>query len=44
MSAVCPEELRRCLFEHGRPFLSSLDEKQVAIDGKRLRGANLMRL
>ena len=40
MSAVCPEELRRCLSEHGRSFLSSLDEKQVAIDGKRLRGAS----
>lgn len=40
MSAVCPEELRRCLSEHGRPFLSSLDEKQVAIDGKKLRGAS----
>lgn len=40
MSAVCPEELRRCLSEHGRSFLSSLDEKQVAIDGKRLRGTS----
>ena len=40
MSAVCPEELRRCLSEHGRSFLSSLDEKQVAIDGKKLRGAS----
>ena len=39
MSAVCPEELRRCLSEHGRSFLSSLGEKQVAIDGKKLRGA-----
>ena len=29
MSAVCPDELRRCLSEHGRSFLSSLDEKQV---------------
>ena len=41
MSAFCQEELRRCLAEHGRPFLSSLDKKQVAIDGKRLRGANI---
>ena len=40
MSAVCPEELRRCLSEHGRSFLSSLGEKQVAIDGKKLRGAS----
>ena len=40
MSAVCPEELRRCLSEHGRSFLSSLDEKQVAIDGKKLRGTS----
>ena len=41
MSAFCQEELRRCLAEHGRPFLSLLDKKQVAIDGKRLRGANI---
>ena len=40
MSAVCPEELRRCLSEHGRSFLSSLGEKRVAIDGKKLRGAS----
>lgn len=40
MSAVCPEELRRCLSEHGRSFLSSLGEKQVAIDGKKTRGAS----
>lgn len=40
MPAVCPEELRRCLSEHGRSFLSSLGEKQVAIDGKKLRGAS----
>ena len=40
MSAVCPEELRRCLSEHGRSFLSSLGEKQVTIDGKKLLGAS----
>lgn len=40
MPAVCPEELRRCLSEHGRSFLSSLGEKRVAIDGKKLRGAS----
>lgn len=28
------------LSEHGRSFLSSLDEKQVAIDGKKLRGTS----
>ena len=26
--------------EHGRSFLYSLDEKQVAIDGKKLRGTS----
>ena len=40
MSAVCLDELRRCLSEHGRSFLSSLGEKQVAIDGKKLRGVS----
>ena len=38
MSAVCPEELRRCLSEHGRSFLSSLDEKQVAYYAMLARG------
>lgn len=40
MAAISPDELDRCLKEHGRSFLSSLNEKQIAIDGKRLRGAN----
>lgn len=40
MSAVDPEELERCLIEHGRSFLDSLAEKQVVIDGKKLRGAS----
>lgn len=35
-----PDELDRCLTERGRLFLLSLDEKQVAIDGKKLSGAN----
>lgn len=38
MSAVCPEEIERCLIEHGRNFLDTLAEKQVVIDGKKLRG------
>lgn len=40
MSAVNPDELERCLVEHGRRFLDSLAEKQVVIDGKKLRGAS----
>ena len=39
MAAVSPEELDRCLREHGRSFLSDLNEKQIAIDGKQLRGS-----
>ena len=39
MAAVSPEELDRCLREHGRSFLSDLTEKQIAIDGKQLRGS-----
>lgn len=38
MSAVAPEEIERCLTEHGRKFLDTLAEKQVVIDGKKLRG------
>lgn len=38
MSAVCPEEIERCLIEHGRNFLDTLAEKQVVIEGKKLRG------
>jgi len=38
MSAVAPEEIERCLVEHGRKFLDTLAEKQVVIDGKKLRG------
>lgn len=39
MSAVDPGEIERCLVDHGRQFLETLAEKQVAIDGKKLRGA-----
>jgi len=38
MSAVKPSEIERCLIEHGRKFLDTLAEKQVVIDGKKLRG------
>ena len=40
MSAVDPDEIERCLVEHGRKFLDSLAEKQVVIDGKKLRGTS----
>lgn len=38
MSAVNPDEIERCLITYGRYFLDSLAEKQVVIDGKKLRG------
>lgn len=38
MAAVAPEEIERCLITHGRTFLDSFAEKQVIIDGKKLRG------
>ena len=40
MSAVDPAELERCLIEHGRAFLDTLAEKQIVIDGKKLRGTS----
>ena len=40
MSAVEPDEIERCLIEHGRKFLDTLAEKQVVIDGKKLRGTS----
>jgi predicted transposase YbfD/YdcC len=40
MSAVDPDEIERCLVEHGRKFLDTLAEKQVVIDGKKLRGTS----
>ncbi len=43
MSAVNPDEIERCLIEHGRKFLDSLAEKQVVIDGKKLRGHRLVK-
>ena len=39
MAAVAPEEIERCLIEHGRSFLDSLAEKQIVVDGKKLRGS-----
>lgn len=40
MSAVKPEEIERCLRMYGKQFLESLAEKQIAIDGKKLRGVS----
>ncbi|MDE7096263.1 MAG: ISAs1 family transposase, partial [Muribaculaceae bacterium] len=40
MCAVDPDEIERCLVEHGRKFLDTLAEKQVVIDGKKLRGTS----
>lgn len=40
MSAVAPEEIERCLIEYGQRFLNTLREKQVVIDGKKLRGTS----
>ncbi len=40
MSAVDPDVIERCLIEHGRRFLDTLAEKQVVIDGKKLRGTS----
>lgn len=39
MVVVAPEEIERCLIAHGRSFLDSLAEKQIVIDGKKLRGS-----
>ena len=38
MSAVNPDEVERCLIAYGHQFLDTLAEKQVVIDGKKLRG------
>lgn len=38
MSAVAPEHIERCLIDYGRSFLDTLAEKQIVIDGKKLRG------
>ena len=40
MSAVAPDEIGRCLAEYGRTFLDTLSEKQVVLDGKKLRGVS----
>lgn len=40
MRAVEPTEIERCLIEHGRKFLDTLAEKQIVIDGKKLRGTS----
>lgn len=40
MSSVAPEHFERCLRDHGRQFLDTLNEKQVVIDGKKLRGTS----
>ena len=40
MAAVSPDEIERCLLQSGRALLDSLAEKQVVIDGKKLRGAS----
>lgn len=40
MSAVAPEEIERCLVSYGRTFLDTLAEKQVVLDGKKLRGTS----
>ena len=40
MSAVEPSEIERCLKEYGRKFLDTLSEKQVVLDGKKLRGVS----
>lgn len=37
MSAVNPDKIERCLIEYGRRFLDTLAEKQIVIDGKKLR-------
>ena len=40
MSAVDPDEIEKCLIEHGRKFIDTLAEKQIVIDGKKLRGTS----
>ena len=40
MSAVDPNEIECCLVDYGRRFLDTLAEKQVVIDGKKLRGTS----
>ena len=40
MSIIKPEEMQRCLKENGAALVSSLKNKHVAIDGKKLKGSN----
>ncbi len=40
MNAVNTDEIDRCQVEHGRKFLDTLAEKQVVIDGKKLKGTS----
>ncbi len=40
ISSVDPDEIERFLIEYGRKFLDSLAEKQIVIDGKKLRGTS----
>lgn len=40
MSAVSPAEIERCLIQSGRALLDTLAEKQIVIDGKKLKGTN----
>jgi len=38
MKSVEPKEIERCLITYGKQFLDTVCEKQIAIDGKKLRG------
>ena len=40
MAAVSPDEIERCLIQSGKALLDTLAEKQVVIDGKKLRGTS----
>lgn len=38
MKSIDPKEIERCLCTYGKQFLDTVCEKQIAIDGKKLRG------
>lgn len=40
LSSICPDQLHRCLVAYGQDILDELSEKQIAIDGKKLRGTS----
>lgn len=40
VSALSPDALERCVVDSGRDLLDTLREKQVVIDGKKLRGTS----